>query len=82
VASGTSLHRNSDPQPLCGRLLAKMAEAREGTMDTEQGAPEVDLEELSRYIADRTGIPAEVVARVLQAETEYLIERGIAQAER
>jgi hypothetical protein len=66
---------------VCGRLLAKMAGAREGTMDTEQGAPEVDLEELSRYIADRTGIPAEVVARVLEAETEYLIERGIAQAE-
>jgi hypothetical protein len=58
-----------------------MAGAREETMDAEQGAPEVDLEELSRYIADRTGIPAEVVARVLEAETEYLIERGIAQAE-
>jgi hypothetical protein len=67
--------------PVCARLLAKMAGAREGTMDAEQGAPEVDLEELSRYIADRTGIPAEVVARVLEAETEYLIERGIAQAE-
>jgi hypothetical protein len=50
-------------------------------MDAEDGAPEVDLEELSRYIADRTGIPAEVVARVLEAETEYLIERGIAQGE-
>ena len=37
---------------------------------------------LSRYIADRTGIPVEVVARVLEAEMEYLIERGIAQAER
>jgi hypothetical protein len=49
-------------------------------MDPDPGAPEVDLEELSRYIADRTGIPAEVVARVLQAETEYLVERGIAQA--
>jgi hypothetical protein len=67
---------------VCGRLLAKLAGAREGTMDTEEGAQEVDLEELSRYIADRTGIPAEVVARVLEAETEYLIERGIAQAER
>jgi hypothetical protein len=81
VASGTSLHRNSDAQPLCGRLLAKMAGAREETMDAEQGAPYVDLQELSRYIADRTGIPAEVVARVLQAESEYLIERGIGQAE-
>ncbi len=50
-------------------------------MDPEQGAPEVDLEELSRYIADRTGIPVEVVTRVLDAETEYLIERGIAQDE-
>lgn len=50
-------------------------------MDAEQGAPEVDMEELSKYIADRTGIPTDVVARVLQAETEYLIERGIAQAE-
>jgi hypothetical protein len=58
-----------------------MAGAREETMDAEQGAPYVDLQELSRYIADRTGIPAEVVARVLQAESEYLIERGIAQAE-
>jgi hypothetical protein len=58
-----------------------MAGAREETMDAEQSAPEVDLEELSRYIADRTGIPAEVVARVLEAESEYLIERGIAQAE-
>jgi hypothetical protein len=48
-------------------------------MDAEQGAPYVDLQELSRYIADRTGIPAEVVARVLQAESEYLIERGIAR---
>ena len=48
-------------------------------MDAEQSAPEVDLEELSRYIAGRTGIPAEVVARVLEAESEYLIERGIAQ---
>jgi hypothetical protein len=46
-------------------------------MEAEQDAPEVDLEELSRYIADRTGIPAEVVARVLEAETEYLVERGI-----
>jgi hypothetical protein len=52
--------------------------ARE-TMDVEEGAPYVDLEELTRYIADRTGIPAEVVARVLQAESEYLVERGIAQ---
>lgn len=50
-------------------------------MDAEDGAPEVDLEELSRYIADRTGIPVEVVARVLDAEMEYLIERGIAQAD-
>jgi hypothetical protein len=50
-------------------------------MDAEHGAPEVDLEKLSGYIADRTGIPAEVVARVLEAETEYLIERGIAQTE-
>jgi hypothetical protein len=58
-----------------------MAGAREETMDAEQGAPYVDLQELSRYIADRTGIPAEVVARVLQAESEYLIERGIGQAE-
>jgi hypothetical protein len=47
-------------------------------MEPEQSAPEVDLEKLSRYIADRTGIPAEVVARVLQAETEYLVEQGIA----
>jgi hypothetical protein len=42
----------------------------------------VDPEELFRYIADRTGIPVEVVARVLEAEMEYLIERGIAQPER
>jgi hypothetical protein len=39
----------------------------------------VDLEELSRYIADRTGIPAEVVVHVLKAGSEDLIERGIAQ---
>jgi hypothetical protein len=58
-----------------------MAGAPEETMDAEQDAPYVDMEELTRYIADRTGIPAEVVARVLEAETEYLIERGIAQAE-
>jgi hypothetical protein len=58
-----------------------MAKAREEIMEPEQGAPSVDLEELSRYIADRTGIPAEVVARVLQAETEYLVERGIAHEE-
>jgi hypothetical protein len=32
-------------------------------------------------IADRTGIPVEVVARVLEAEMDYLIERGIAQAD-
>jgi hypothetical protein len=63
------------------RQNAKLGRAREETMDAEQGAPEVDLEELSRYIADRTGIPAEVVARVLEAETEYLIERGIGQPE-
>jgi hypothetical protein len=50
-------------------------------MDAEQDAPYVDLEELSMYIADRTGIPAEVVARVLDAESEYLIERGIIQEE-
>jgi hypothetical protein len=56
--------------------------AREETMDPDPGAPEVDPEELSRYIADRTGIPVEVVARVLEAEMEYLIERGIAQPER
>jgi hypothetical protein len=62
-------------------LLAKLGGAREEIMDAEQAAPEVDLEELSRYIADRTGIPAEVVARVLEAETEYLIERGIGQPE-
>jgi hypothetical protein len=61
-------------------LLAKLA-WREETMDAEQDAPYVDLQELSRYIADRTGIPAEVVARVLEAESEYLIERGIGQAE-
>jgi hypothetical protein len=50
-------------------------------MDAEQDAPYVDLEELSMYIVDRTGIPAEVVARVLDAESEYLIERGILQEE-
>ena len=50
-------------------------------MDPDPSALEVDPEELSRYIADRTGIPVEVVARVLEAEMEYLIERGIAQAE-
>jgi hypothetical protein len=60
-----------------------MAGAQGATMDAEQqGAPHVDLEELSSYIADRTGIPAGVVARVLQAESEYLIEQGIGQAER
>jgi hypothetical protein len=63
-------------------LLAEMAGAREETMDPDPGASEVDPEELSRYIADRTGIPVEVVARVLEAEMEYLIERGIAQPER
>jgi hypothetical protein len=51
-------------------------------VDPDPSAPEVDPEELSRYIADRTGIPVEVVARVLEAEMDYLIERGIAQAER
>jgi hypothetical protein len=58
-----------------------MAGTRKETMDPDPGAPEVDPEELSRYIADRTGIPTEVVARVLEAEMEYLIERGIAQAD-
>ena len=66
---------------VCGRLLAKLAGMREETMDPDPSALEVDPEELSRYIADRTGIPVEVVARVLEAEMEYLIERGIAQAE-
>ena len=47
-------------------------------MEPDPSAPEVDTEELSRYIADRTDIPVEVVARVLEAEMEYLIERGIA----
>ena len=50
-------------------------------MDPDPSAPEVDPEELSRYITYRTGIPDEVVTRVLEAEIEYLIERGIAQAE-
>jgi hypothetical protein len=50
-------------------------------MDAEQDAPHVDMEELTTYIADRTGIPAEVVARVLDAETDYLVERGIAHPE-
>jgi hypothetical protein len=63
-------------------LLAKLAGMREETMDPDPSAPEVDPEELSRCIADRTGIPVEVVARVLEAEMEYLIERGIAQPER
>jgi hypothetical protein len=58
-----------------------MAGAREETMDPDPSAPEVDPEELSRYVADRTGIPIEVVARVLEAEMEYLIERGIAHPE-
>jgi hypothetical protein len=30
---------------------------------------------------DRTDIPVEVVARVLEAEMEYLVERGIAHEE-
>jgi hypothetical protein len=50
-------------------------------MDPDPTAPEVDPEELSRYIADRTDIPVEVVARVLEAEMEYLVERGIAHEE-
>ena len=57
---------------------AKIAGPREETMDPDPDAPVVDPEELSRYIADRTGIPVEVVMRVLDAEMEYLIERGIA----
>jgi hypothetical protein len=58
-----------------------MAGMREETMEPDPSAPEVDTEELSRYIADRTDIPVEVVARVLEAEMEYLVERGIAHEE-
>jgi hypothetical protein len=47
-------------------------------MDPDPDAPVVDSEELARYIADRTGIPVEVVTRVLDAEMDYLTERGIA----
>jgi hypothetical protein len=47
-------------------------------MDPDPDAPVVDPEELARYITDRTGIPVEVVTRVLDAEMDYLIERGIA----
>jgi hypothetical protein len=58
-----------------------MAGTREEPMDPDPSAPEVDPEELSRYIGDRTDIPVEVVARVLEAEMEYLVERGIAHEE-
>jgi hypothetical protein len=79
MARGTSLHRNSDGQFLYAVGCSRRCWGREETMDAEQDAPYVDLEELTRYIADRTGIPAEVVAHVLEAESEYLVERGIAQ---